>query len=117
MRKLLLATLLLAWPTYALGQASFNVGKLTTQVKVTISVTNTFQTALAGSGSRSGCLIQNNGTHTMYVFFGSTTPGDTSTSFQLGAGQSISCLASGVVLTDPILITGTANDVAVVASQ
>lgn len=93
-------------------------GKTSTQTKITIAVTNTFQTALAASTLRLGCFIQNNGTHTMYVFFGSSTPADLTTSIQLSAGQAVICsTGTGGVATDAILITGTANDVAVVSSQ
>lgn len=89
----------------------------TTQTKGTIAVTNTFQQALSASGPRLGCTIQNNGTHTMYVFFGDTTPADTTTSFQVAPGGSIYCSAGVVVLYGQVLITGTANDVFVVSNQ
>lgn len=93
-------------------------GKSTVQVKVTIAVTSTFQTALAASSLRLGCLIQNNGTHTMYVFFGTSTPADLTTSIQLAAGQAVQCsTATGGIATDLIQITGTSGDVAVVSSQ
>lgn len=93
---------------------------LTNQTKVTIAVTNTFQQlfATALASSRSGCTIQNLGTHTMFVFFGTAAPADTTTSFQIAAQQTIGCGASGAgVLTDNVWLTGTANDVAITASQ
>ena len=39
-----------------------------TNTNSTISVTNTFQSALAASTTRRGCWIQNQGTHTMYLY-------------------------------------------------
>lgn len=93
-------------------------GTTSTQVKVTIAVTNTFQTALAASSTRLGCLLQNNGSNAAYVFFGSSTPADLTTSFKLTTGQAISCAVGGVIVaTDQIQVTGTANDVLVVSSQ
>lgn len=88
----------------------------TTEAKVTIAVTNTYQQALAASATRKGCTIQNNGTHIGYVFFGSV-PADTTTSFQLQPGQPISCSGGSVLLTDAVQITGTAGDIFVVANQ
>lgn len=88
-----------------------------TQTKLTIAVTNTYQQALASSSSRKGCLLQNNGTHTAYVFFGAA-PADTTTSFQLSAGQGISCAVGGIAtLGTAVNVTGTAGDVIVVSSQ
>lgn len=88
-----------------------------TPAKVTIAVTNTYQQALASSGTRKGCLLQNNGTNTAYVFFG-TAPADTTTSFRLTAGQGIACAVGGLAtLGTEINVTGTAGDVIVVSSQ
>ncbi len=88
----------------------------TTQTKATVAVTNTYIQALASSATRKGCLIQNVGTHTMYVYFGAA-PGDTTTSLQLAPNTAISCAAGLIVLTDAVQLTGTAGDVAIVASQ
>lgn len=90
----------------------------TTQAKVTISVTNTYQQALASSATRKGCTIQYIavvGTKG-YVFFGSA-PADTTTSFQLTNGQAISCNAAGVTLTDAVQVTATGTDIFVVSNQ
>ena len=93
-------------------------GKSTTQAKVTIAVTNTFQVALAANTLRLGCAIQNTGANTAFVFFGSATPADTTTSFRLAQNQSLNCaIGGGAVATDQILVTGTANDVLIVSSQ
>lgn len=87
-----------------------------TQIKVTM--TGSFVQALAKAPGRSGCTIQNNGTHTMFIFFGDATPADTTTSFQLAAGQAMNCTMGGLAtITDQALIEGTSSDVAVVSSQ
>jgi hypothetical protein len=90
----------------------------TTGAKVTISVTNTYQQALASSGTRKGCTIQYIAVAGIkgYVFFGSA-PGDTTTSFQLTNGQSINCQTPGVTLTDAVQVTATATDIFVVSNQ
>lgn len=95
------------------------VGKTTTQAKVTVSVTNTYQQALASSAARTGCTIQyvSVAGSKGYVFFGSS-PADTTTSFQLTNGQSINCAVGGVaVATDAVQVTATATDIFVVSNQ
>jgi hypothetical protein len=95
-----------------------NQGGATTPAKVTIAVTNTYQQALAPAASRKGCTLQYiavAGTKG-FVFFGSA-PGDTTTSFQLVNGQSISCSVPGLVLTDAVQVTATATDIFVVTNQ
>lgn len=92
----------------------------TTELPVTVAVTNTFQQALAASGTRKGCTIQyiavagSKG----FVFFGSSTPGSTATSFQLGDKQALNCAVGGLgVATDQVLVTGTATDIFIVSNQ
>lgn len=58
---------------------------------------------------RSACKIQNNGTHTMYVYFGPTPV--TPSSYNLAAGLAMDCNIGGTVLQDQVNITGTAGDV------
>lgn len=94
-------------------------GKTTTEAKVTVAVTNTYQQALASSATRSGCTIQyvavagSKG----FVFFGAS-PADTTTSFQLTNGQSITCAIGGVVVaTDAVQVTGTGTDIFIVSNQ
>lgn len=92
----------------------------TTEAKVTIAVTSTFQVALTANTARKGCTIQFiGGAGTSgFVFLGSVTPADTSTSFKLTVGQSLNCAIGGIGLaTDQILVTGTQNDVFVISSQ
>lgn len=94
-------------------------GKTTTEAKVTISVTNTYQQALAASASRGGCTLQYIAVAGTigYVFFGAT-PADTTTSWQLTSGQSINCAVGGVVVaTDAIQVTGTATDKFIISNQ
>lgn len=98
------------------------LARLTTQTKVTIAVTNTFISIAKLNQNRVGCTIQNNGTHTMFVFLdstgGATPPSDTTTSFQLAAAASFNCnIGGGAVAGDEIWLTGTGADVAVLALQ
>lgn len=93
------------------------IGKTTTTVNSTISITNTFQAALAASATRAGCTLQNTGTHVQYIYFGTIGSATTSNAFQISAGQTISCTVGLVVLTDAVNITGTAGDGYIVASQ
>lgn len=92
-------------------------GVTTTVANSTISVTNTFQAALAASATRLGATLQNQGTHVMYVYFGTIGDATTAKSLQLQAGQTISAASGVVVLTDAINITGIAGDPYVVNSQ
>jgi len=76
-----------------------------------IASTNTFQVIQGTTNNRKGCLIQNNGTHTMYVYFGALASATTSNSAQLIPGQAISCAINGnLVVQDAISITGTSGD-------
>ena len=91
-----------------------------TLAKITIAITNTYQQALAAAASRTGCTVQYiavAGTKG-YVFFGTVTPSDTTTSFQLTNGQSLNCAVGGsAVATDAVQVTGTATDIFVVSNQ
>lgn len=85
-----------------------------------ITTLNTFQqifaqsvsaSGLGSQGSRSGCLIQNNGTHTMYIFYGPIANATTPTSLTLAASAKADCNnGGGLAYQDQISITGTAND-------
>ena len=106
---------------FAVGSAAAAVlPKQTTQAKVTIAVTNTYQQALAFSQTRSGCTIHYVavvGTKG-YVYFGTAAPADTTTSFQLTNGQSISCALGGDgVAIDAIQVTATGTDIFIVSNQ
>lgn len=85
-----------------------------------ISVTNTFQSVFAASGintGRNACMIQNNGTHNMYVYFGPIANAITPSSVTLAAGASIQCNAGDVVLKDQVSVTGTSGDKFFAAQQ
>lgn len=84
----------------------------TTITNSTITVTNTFQNVDALNTIRQGCTIQNQGTHTMYVFFGPIASATTAGSIQVGSGSAIYCnlTGNGKVLQDEINITGTSGD-------
>jgi hypothetical protein len=89
----------------------------TTIANSTIAVTNTFQTALASSPFRKGALIQNQGTHTMFVFAGPTASATLAQSMQVSAGATFSAVTGSIVIGDNLAITGTSGDAYVVYSQ
>jgi len=83
----------------------------TTQAGGTITTHGVFQSALASSATRKGCLLQNTSSETEYVFFGATGSATTSNAFQVAAGNSVSCASpGGLVLTDNIAITSITTD-------
>lgn len=86
----------------------------------TIAATNTFQsiwvldTAVTG---RTACTVQNNGTNTMWVFFGPIADATKGKSVVLTAGQATYCNSGIVVLKDQVSITGTSGDAFYAARQ
>lgn len=76
----------------------------------TIVVTNTFQAVFAGSANRYACNVQNNSTHTMFVFFGPIASAMTTASLQIAAGVIAHCGDGPTVFSDPVSITGTSGD-------
>jgi hypothetical protein len=93
----------------------------------TITTTNTFQKLFSGQfnstapvsstqGARHGCIIQNNGTHTMYISEGTTIATATlASSYQLlppgtNAVSVFNCDRGNSVLSGEIDITGTGAD-------
>jgi hypothetical protein len=99
-------------PVSATVSASVAVAPLTsTNISGTVAVTNTFQSIQVSTAGRNGCLVQNNGTHTMWVYFGAIGSATEAAAYQLAAGLSVSCAVGGIgVLTDQVSITGTATD-------
>lgn len=83
----------------------------------TIAVTNTFQSVFAYEANRSACLIQNNGSNTMWVFFGPIASATKGASVVLAAGKSVSCISGPVVATDAVSITGTSTDAFLAMAQ
>jgi hypothetical protein len=114
MRYLLVILSLLVSPAHALEQ----LHATTTMSKVTIGLTGAYQVAVAVNTARTGCSIQYRGTGAAaFVYFGTAAPVDTTTSFNLTAGQTISCTAGALaVAVDNVWVTGTTGDVFVVAS-
>ena len=108
MRAFLFALLLLLAPS-ALAQNPPT--KLSTQPNAssTIIGTNSFQPVFAQNGGRGGCTIQNNGSATMYVFFGPLANATLTNSIQVPATFSLYCNLGPVVLGDQVSITGTAT--------
>lgn len=82
----------------------------------TIAVTNTYQALLARDDGRKGCLFQNQGTHTMFIFPGTIAQGTTAGvnagtgAMQVTAGGTFSCGLGNMLLTDQLVVTGTAGD-------
>lgn len=100
--------------------ATIGVAPLTTtEAKLTIAVTGTYQQALPSTVGRKGCTVQYiavAGTKG-FVFLGAAPP-DTTTSFQLTNGQSLNCAVGGLgVATDAINVTATATDIFIVSNQ
>jgi len=118
MKKLIGSGLLALFLLPDCAHAQQQVANKVNPAKVTVAVTNTFIQALA-SGSRNGCTVQYNGTTTGFLIFQNTTPADTTTAFKLTGGQTVNCAVGGggAILTDQILVTGTAGDVFVVTVQ
>jgi hypothetical protein len=73
----------------------------------TITLGGTFQTLITNAQSRSGCLLQNTSTHTLYVYLGTLAAATTANSFQLTPGQIFSCASPGgtIIVSDTINIT------------
>lgn len=74
-----------------------------------IAVTNTFQSVLAQSSLRKGCLVQNTSAAVMYLYLGTTANATLTNSFQLAAGASFNCTVGGITVGDQISLTGTAT--------
>lgn len=128
MKRLLLLAALLLVPAIALSQTA-PYSTFTTESTGTIAVTNTAQAVFskAGFGSaRIGCLIQNQGTAAMYVYFGDAAPAVGAAWFVIQPpqtspviqGGTISCAVGGTaVAADKVWIAGTATDTFTYAIQ
>ena len=86
-----------------------------------IALTGTFQSIWAQAsplGSRNGCLVVNEGTHVMYLFFGQLTSASTAASLPLNpattagqAGGSGTCATNaGGAIQDQVSVEGTQGD-------
>jgi predicted S18 family serine protease len=111
MKNLLWALALLSFLSTPMSAQVTPWTRPSTNASSTITTTNTFQSIWAAYSGRSGCTIQNNGTHTMYVSFGPIANATTANSAQVAPGNSIYCAGQfGVVLRDQVSITGTSGD-------
>jgi hypothetical protein len=111
------AAVCLLLSVFALSAAAQTTPLKSTNLSGTIGSTGQFQSIQGQANNRQGCSIQNNGTHTMYVFFGPIANATVGASYVLGpgsstaGGQSINCAVSGnSVLLDQVSITGTSCD-------
>lgn len=113
----LAAICLLGFTGWAFAQAP--LGATSTNVSSTIAVTNTFQSVITANTNfnRTGCTLQNNGSNTMYVFFGPIASATLAKSVKLAVGQSVNCNSAPVTLNDQVSITGTATEAYFAAYQ
>jgi hypothetical protein len=73
-----------------------------------VATANTFQSALAASSTRNGCLLQNTSANTLLVFLGSAGSATSANSLQIGAGGTLNCRnPGGLIVTDEISVTST----------
>lgn len=117
MKRLLIACLMLGAVLPA--HADQNPQLPTVQQKATMNGSFAVPPGLGYNPRRQGCLVQNNGTHTLFVFFGgATAPADTTTSWQITAGNTISCTIGGQKnAVDNVWLEGTNADVVVYSYQ
>lgn len=95
-------------------------GVTTQNSSTTIASTNVFQSiwvAPTNTRGRASCTVQNNGTNSMWVFFGPIASATKAKSVVLAAGQNVRCLVGGVALQDQVSITGTSGDAFYAAQQ
>lgn len=122
MRKFLLGLALLLGGIGGAHAQTVNTrpyGVTSTVTNGTLTTAGTFQSILAASTARNGCLIfNNNASDYILVFFGANGSATTSNSIKLLPGQFISCISGGVVLQDNVSATGQNNsDTYIVVSQ
>lgn len=69
----------------------------------------TFVSALAASGTRKGCLLQNTSGSVLYVYLGPTSSATMTNSLQISAGGSFGCTPpGGIVLQDNVAVASAA---------
>ncbi len=76
----------------------------------TIAQGGVYQSVYSQTLSRAGCTIQNNGTHTMWVYFGPIASATHGASVQLSAGQALNCNVGNTILIDQVSVDGTTAD-------
>lgn len=94
--------------------------KTTTQTQVTLGSAGVYSQALASSGTRAGCTVQNtSSSDNVTVVFASSTPSNNAPGIILTPYQSITCAAGLMMPTDSIYGAGvlTASDTLEVTNQ
>jgi hypothetical protein len=75
----------------------------------TITTGNTYQTVLAASATRKGCIIQNRSGSAMRLFIGPVANALDVKALDIIAGEKWNCSLHGLVLTDEIALTASAS--------
>lgn len=116
----LAALALMGAPSVGMAQSTVRTtpyGTVSSNLSGTIASTGIFQSIQAANSERKSCLIQNNGTNNMKVYFGPVASATASNSVVLAPSASVNCTVGGIVLTDQVSITGTTADSFVAAFQ
>lgn len=109
-RFLLVFLLLIAGPAFA-QSVVLDSNSIQPNASSTIASTNVFQQVWPANGGRKSCTIQNNSTHTMFLYLGPIVNATTTNSAQLlASGGSANCNVGPIVSSDQISITGTSGD-------
>lgn len=90
------------------GANGASIALTTTNASGAITTGGTFQSILASSSTRKGCLVQNplTATETLYVYFGANGSATTANAIGLGPGASVTCAVGGLgVATDNVSAT------------
>lgn len=121
-RLLVLAFVLFAFGAQAQNVTTNPAPKAATPGQGTIGTTNTWQAIATGvltttNPQRGGCMLLNTGSHTMYVYFGTTAPASAADEYlplnpiSSTYVQPIYCGDNnGIVNILPVWITGTSGD-------
>jgi hypothetical protein len=108
MFRVLLCLALLALAVPSRADTVVHPGGRTSQpASGTITLGGTFQPLFPANPDRSGCIVQNTGTHVLYVFLGPIASATLLNSIQVAAGDRFYCANLGgiIVVTDAISIT------------
>lgn len=108
-RLLLVAMLAASLSNSASALPNFPISAINNQSS-TVAVTNTFQQVWPSQSGREDCMIQNNGSNSMWVFLGATASATKGTSVVLAAGQAFYCAFNSLTWTGAVQITGTSGD-------
>ena len=110
-KRLAIAALLMCAIAHSALAADPFIPAYSTNLSGTITTTNTFQLVQPATGTRKGCLIQDqSATDDMWVFFGACSAATKATSVVLQPLNGVNCAANGVLVLDSVCITGTSGD-------